>query len=105
MARAPKERWRFLADVPSAYNPTTRPDGRADIPWGRAWTLANERRRVVVEVEANKAALDAYLGGTLPRTGRLALQSEGRTAIEKHLGERKLPARILVTAGGVRTRA
>jgi len=100
-----KARWRFLADVPSPYNPTARPGGSADIPWGRAWTLADTRTRVVVEVEANAAALKAYLAGTLPSTGRRALQSEGRTAIEKHLGERKLPARILITAGGVRRRA
>jgi hypothetical protein len=100
-----KRQWRFLADRPTPYNPAVRPDRNADVPWGRAWTLDDGRKRVVVEVEANRAALDAYLAGTLPQTGRLAIQSEGRSAIEKHLGERKLPARLLVTAGGVRSRA
>lgn len=95
-------RWRFLVDAPSPYNPTVRPNGTADIPWGRAWTLAHGGVRVVVEVEANAAALDAYVKGTLPKTGRRAFQSEGRSAIEKHLAERRLPARILITAGGVR---
>ena len=97
-------RWRLLVEAPTPYNPTVRPGGTADVPWGRAWTLGGDTgRRVVVEVEANAAALAAYSDGTLPKTGRLAIQSEGRSAIECRLGDRKLPARILITASGVRS--
>ena len=94
---------RFLVERPTPYNPTVRPGGSADVPWGRAWTLADGTDRVVIEVEANAAALAAYRDGTLPQTGRLAIQSEGRSAIESHLGDRKLPQSILITAAGVRS--
>ncbi len=92
----------FLVERPTPYNPSVRPKGTAAVPWGRAWTLADGNKRVVVEVEANAAALDAYMAGTLPQTGRLAIQTEGRSAIESHLGDRKLPTHILITASGVR---
>jgi len=92
----------FLVERPTPYNPSVRPKGTAAVPWGRAWTLADGNKRVVVEVEANAAALDAYVAGTLPQTGRLAIQTEGRSAIESHLGDRTLPTHILITAAGVR---
>ncbi|TML91513.1 MAG: hypothetical protein E6G08_00430 [Actinobacteria bacterium] len=79
-----------------------RPEGTAAVPWGRAWTLARDGKSVVVEVEASAAAIAAYVDGTLPKPGRLAIQSEGRSAVEKYLAERKLPSRILITAQGVR---
>jgi hypothetical protein len=44
------------------------------------------------------------MAGTLPQTGRLAIQTEGRSAIESHLGDRKLPTHILITASGVRSK-
>jgi hypothetical protein len=92
----------FLVERPTPYNPTVRPKGTENVPWGRAWTLVDGAKHVVVEVEANAAALEAYVNGTLPQTGRLAIQTEGRSAIESHLDDRKLPTRILITAGGVR---
>jgi hypothetical protein len=94
--------WRFLVEKPTAYNPSVRPDGKDAVPWGRAWTLASGRKPVVVEVEASAAAIAAYVDGTLPKTGRRAIQSEGRSAIETYLSERKLPDRILITVQGVR---
>ena len=65
-------------------------------------TLADGDRQVVVEVEANAAALEAYVNGSLPQTGRLAIQTEGRSAIEAHLDDRTLPKHLKITAGGVR---
>jgi hypothetical protein len=100
--RARATRWRFLVETPTAYNPTVRDGGTAEVPWGRAWTLDREGSRAVVEVEASAAALAAYAAGSLPQTGRAAIQSEGRTAVERYLEERTLPARLLVTAAGVR---
>lgn len=97
-----RKRRRFLVDMPTPYNPTVRPDGTADVPWGRAWTLADGDKQVVVEVEANAAALEAYVNGSLPQTGRLAIQTEGRSAIEAHLDDRTLPKHLKITAGGVR---
>jgi hypothetical protein len=94
----------FLVERPTPYNPSVRPKGTAAVPWGRAWTLADGNKRIVVEVEASAAALDAYMAGTLPQTGRLAIQTEGRSAIESHLGDRKLPTHILITASGVRSK-
>ncbi len=103
MARKRKAaRRRFLVERPTPYNPTVRPNGTASVPWGRAWTLADGDRQVVVEVEANAAALEAYVNGTLPQTGRLAIQTEGRSAIESHLEDRTLPKHLMITAGGVR---
>jgi hypothetical protein len=95
-------RWRFLVERPTAYNPSVRPDGTDAVPWGRSWTLASDAKRVLVEVEATAAALAAYTDGTLPKTGRRAIQSEGRSAVETYLSERKLPDRIRITAQGVR---
>jgi hypothetical protein len=100
--RSPDARRQFLVERPTPYNPTVRPKGTDTVPWGRAWTLADGDKRVVVEVEANAAALDAYAAGTLPQTGRLAIQTEGKSAIESHLGDRTLPTHILITAAGVR---
>jgi hypothetical protein len=93
----------FLVERPTPYNPTVRPKGTADVPWGRAWTLLDGAKRVVVEVEANAAALEAYANGTLPQTGRLAIQTEGRSAIESHLDDQKLPTHLVITAAGVRS--
>lgn len=104
MARKRGEPWRFLHDVPNAYNPAVRADGSPEVPWGRAWSLARAGDRALVEVEANAASLAAYAAGTLPKTGRLAIQTEGRSAVERYLGERALPRRLLVTAGGIRRR-
>jgi hypothetical protein len=101
--KSPDAQRQFLVDRPTPYNPTVRPKGTDTVPWGRAWTLADGDKRVVVEVEANAAALDAYMAGTLPQTGRLAIQTEGRSAIESHLGDRTLPTHILITAAGVRS--
>ena len=96
-------RWRFLVERPTGYNPATRADGIPGTPWGRTWTLErDDGERRVVDVEANSAALEAYLAGTLPKAGRVAIQSEGRAAIEKHLGEKDLPRRIRITGTGVR---
>lgn len=103
MRRRHAAEWRFLTEVPNAYNPTVRPDGSVDVPWGRSWLLAREDARAVVEVEASTAALEAYAKGTLPKTGRVAIQTEGRSAVERHLGDRKLPERILITAAGLRS--
>jgi hypothetical protein len=104
MARKRKEvQRRFLVDVPTPYNPTVRPNGTADVPWGRAWTLAENGEQIVVEVEASAAALEAYVNGTLPKTGRLAIQTEGRSAIESHLEDHSLPRQLKITAAGVRT--
>jgi hypothetical protein len=102
MRRRQAADWRFLVEVPNAYNPTVRTGGRVDVPWGRSWSLARDDARAVVEVEASAKALEAYAQGTLPKTGRIAIQTEGRSAIERYLGERKLPPRILITAAGVR---
>lgn len=95
-------RWRFLAATPVAYNPSSRPDGLAESQWGRTWTLErDDGRRALVEVETNRAALDAYLDGSLPKTARRAIQTEGRSAVEEHLGDAKLPALLHITAAGV----
>ena len=102
MRRAHARRWRFLVETPTPYNPTVRDGGTADVPWGRSWVLDRDGARAVVEVEASVAALAAYAAGSLPQTGRAAIQSEGRTAVERYLEERTLPARLLITAAGVR---
>ncbi len=71
--------------------------------WGRTWTLErDDGKRAVVEVETSQAALDAYAAGTLPRTARLAIQTEGRSAFTEHLGDARLPKRIHITGVGVR---
>jgi hypothetical protein len=95
-------RWRFLVDRPAPYNPTVREGGTPDVPWGRGWTLGREGRRALVEVEANAAALEAYRDGTLPAGCRLAIQTEGRSAVEEHLDDRRPPRRLVVTAAGIR---
>jgi hypothetical protein len=98
-------RWRFLAELPGAYNPSTRPGGDAESHWGRRWWLErDDGKRAEVEIETSKAAIDAYLAGTLPMTARRAIQTEGRSALEDRLGEAKLPSRIHITEGGVRRR-
>jgi hypothetical protein len=98
-------RWRFLANVPTPYNPSTRPGGDTESQWGRTWSLErDDGRRAEVEVETSKAALDAYLAGTLPMTARRAIQTEGRSALEDRIGDAKLPSRIHITERGVRRR-
>jgi hypothetical protein len=98
-------RWRFLVEMPAPYNPSTRPDGMRESQWGRTWTLErDDGKRAVVEIETSQAALDAYIAGTLPPTARLAIQTEGRSAIEEHLGEAKLPTAIHITGAGIRRR-
>jgi hypothetical protein len=96
-------RWRFLAELPAAYNPSTRPGGNADTHWGRTWTLErDDGKRAEVEIETSPAAIDAYLAGTLPMTARRAIQTEGRSALDDRLGDAKLPSRIHITERGVR---
>ena len=103
MSTAP--RWRFLVDMPTAYNPSSRPEGMRDSRWGRTWTLErDDGKRALVEIETSQAALDAYVAGTLAKTARLAIQTEGRSAIEAHLGDAKLPAMIHITGSGVHRR-
>jgi len=98
-------RWRFLAELPTAYNPSTRPGGDPESQWGRTWMLErDDGKRAEVDVETSKAALEAYLAGTLPMTARRAIQTEGRSALQDRLGDAKLPSRIHVTEGGVRRR-
>jgi hypothetical protein len=100
-----KHQWRFLVDTPTAYTPSSRANSARDSPWGRAWTLErDDGKRALVEVETNQAALDAYLARTLPQTARTAIQTEGRSAIEHHLGDAKLPALIHITGAGIRRR-
>jgi hypothetical protein len=96
-------RWRFLAELPAAYNPSTRPSGDPATHWGRTWSLErDDGKRAEVEIETSKAALDAYLAGTLPMTARRAIQTEGRSALDDRLGDAKLPSRIHITETGVR---
>ena len=96
-------RWRFLADLPAAYNPSTRPGGDGETHWGRTWSLErDDGKRAEVEIETSKPALDAYLAGTLPMTARRAIQTEGRSALEGRLGDAKLPSRIQISERGVR---
>ena len=98
-----KQRWRFLVDRPTAYNPSTRSKRMLGSNWGRAWTLErDDGKRAHVDVETSAAALDAYLAGTLPMTAREAIQTEGRSAIARHLGDAKLPAVIHITGAGIR---
>ena len=98
-------RWRFLAELPAAYNPSTRPGGDAETHWGRRWSLErDDGKRAEIEIETSKAALDAYLAGTLPMTARRAIQTEGRSALDDHLGDAKLPGLIHITERGVRRR-
>jgi hypothetical protein len=98
-----KHEWRFLVETPTAYNPSTRAKSRRGSPWGRAWTLErDDGKRACVEVETTQAALDAYLAGTLPKTARVAIQTEGRSAVARHLGDAKLPAVIHITGAGIR---
>lgn len=98
-------RWRFLAELPAAYNPSTRPGGDAETHWGRRWSLErDDGKRAEIEIETSKAALDAYLAGTLPMTARRAIQTEGRSALDDRLGDAKLPSLIHITERGVRRR-
>ena len=102
-SKSTRPRWRFLVELPGAYNPSTRPGGLAESMWGRSWTLEREDgRQAVVHVEASPEALAAYLKGTLPQTARHAIQTEGRSAVERHLAEKRLPELIHITGGGVR---
>lgn len=97
------ERWRFLVHGPEPYNPSAESKATADSSWGRRWTLGrDDGEQCTVEVEATTSALDAYNAGSLPATARRAIQSEGRSAVEGHLGDRSLPARITITPTGVR---
>jgi hypothetical protein len=97
------ERWRFLVQGPEAYNPSVGSEATADSSWGRRWTLGrDDGKQCSVEVEASSSALDAYNAGSLPATARRAIQSEGRSAVEGHLGDRSLPMRITITPTGVR---
>jgi hypothetical protein len=96
-------RWRFLVEMPTAYNPSSRPDGMQESAWGRTWTLErDDGKRAVVEIETNQAALDAYVAGTLPKAARLAIQTEGRSALEEKLGNAKLPSVLHITGAGIR---
>ena len=101
MSKTP--RWTFLAELPGAYNPSTRPDGMRDSAWGRTWLLErDDGTQAEVQVETSPAALDAYSAGTLPKTARLAIQTEGRSALEGHLADAKLPKLIHITPSGIR---
>jgi len=101
--RSDEPRWRFIVDGPSPYNPSVRPGGKKDFQWGRTWTLQrDDGERALVEVEANAAALEAYVDGTISKAGRVAIQTEGRSAVEAHLTEDDLPDRIHITKTGVR---
>jgi hypothetical protein len=96
-------RWTFLAELPAAFNPSTRPGGDPATHWGRTWTLErDDGKRAEVEIETTSAAIDAYLAGTLPMTARRAIQTEGRSALDDRLGDTKLPSRIHITERGVR---
>ena len=78
-------------------------DGQTDRLVTLAGDIVGRRVAAIVTTGGGAAALAAYRDGTLPQTGRLAIQSEGRSAIESHLGDRKLPQSILITAAGVRS--
>ena len=96
-------RWRFLVETPGAYNPSTRPEGMQESQWGRTWTLErDDGARAQVQVETSPEALDAYVAGTLPKTARRAIQTEGRSALEDHLADAKLPRLIRITGTGIR---
>lgn len=96
-------RWRFLVEMPGAYNPSSRPHGMQDSAWGRTWLLErDDGTRAEVQVETSAAALDAYRDGTLPKTARRAIQTEGRSALEDHLAETRLPKLIHITPSGIR---
>jgi hypothetical protein len=98
-----KHRWRFLTETPTAYNPSARAKSKHGGAWGRAWTLErDDGRRAHVDVETSPAALDAYLAGTLPKSAREAIQTEGRSAIARHLADTKLPTVIYITGAGIR---
>jgi hypothetical protein len=97
--------WRFLVERPTAYNPSTRAKSKSDSHWGRTWTLErDDGKRARVDVETSPAALDAYLAGALPETARVAIQTEGRSAIARHLDDTRLPAAIQITGAGIRRR-
>ena len=96
-------RWRFLVEMPTPYNPSSRPEGMRESQWGRTWTLErDDGKRAVVEIEASQVALDAYVARTLPKTARRAIQTEGRSAFEGQLGDAKLPGMIHITGAGIR---
>ena len=96
-------RWRFLVETPTPYNPSARVKSKRGSSWGRAWTLErDDGERAHVDVETSMEALDAYHAGTLPKTAREAIQTEGRSAIARHLEDTKLPPVIHITGAGIR---
>jgi hypothetical protein len=48
-------RWRFLVELPAAYNPSTRPGGDAETRWAARDTERDDGKRAEVEIETAAA--------------------------------------------------